>query len=109
MGDTIREVGTDDGVTALYTVFDRADPAVVILHGLARSSRELLPTAQALTGRKVVLIDQRGHGSSIRVPADTSRQAFVADAVHVIETERLGVVDLVSQSTGAHTAMLVAD
>lgn len=97
-----------DGVSVSYTVFHGADPAVVILHGLAGSSREFLPTAQALTGRRVVLIDQRGHGSSTRVPADTSRQAFVDDVVHVIEAEGLGVVDLVGQSMGAHTAMLVA-
>lgn len=104
----IREVGTGDGVTVSYTVLDGADPAVVILHGLAGSSRELLPTAQALTGRKVVLIDQRGHGSSTRAPVDTSRQAFVDDVVQVIEAEGLGVIDLVGQSMGAHTAMLVA-
>jgi pimeloyl-ACP methyl ester carboxylesterase len=108
MGNMIRQIGTEDGVTVSYTVFGGAGPAVVLLHGLAGSSREFLTTAQTLSGRKVVLIDLRGHGLSTRVPADTSRQAFVNDVVRVIETEGLGVVDLVGQSMGAHTAMLVA-
>lgn len=106
MRKIVRETTMDDGVSISYMVFQGADPAVVILHGLAGSSREFLPTAQALRGRRVVLIDQRGHGSSTRIPADTSRQAFVDDVVRVIEAEGLGVVDLVGQSMGAHTAML---
>ncbi|KNC19062.1 alpha/beta hydrolase [Arthrobacter sp. RIT-PI-e] len=103
-----QNVVSDGGVSISYTVLDGAAPAVVILHGLAGSSREFLPTAHALAGRKVVLVDQRGHGSSTRIPADTSRKAFVADVVRVLETEKLVSVDLVGQSMGAHTAMLVA-
>lgn len=103
-----REVRIEDGATISYSVFDGTTPAVVILHGLAGSSREFIPTARALSGRKVILIDQRGHGRSTRVPADTSRAAFVRDVVRVIEAESVGPVDLVGQSMGAHTAMLVA-
>jgi pimeloyl-ACP methyl ester carboxylesterase len=105
-----REVTMDDGVIVSYRVLEGADPAVVILHGLAGSSREFLPTAQALIGigRTVVLIDQRGHGMSTQFPVDVSREAFVSDVVHVISAEGLGPVDLVGQSMGAHTAMLVA-
>lgn len=103
-----QEITVRDGVTISFLVLSGADPAVVIVHGLAGSGREFLPTAHALAGRKVVLIDQRGHGHSTRVPADTSRAAFVNDIVRVIEAEELGSVDLVGQSMGAHTAMLVA-
>ncbi|WP_245979849.1 alpha/beta fold hydrolase [Gryllotalpicola protaetiae] len=91
-----------------YSVFDGDSPAIVILHGLAGSSREFIPTASALSPRQVILIDQRGHGHSTRVPADTSRTAFVEDVVRVIEAESSQPVDLVGQSMGAHTAMLVA-
>jgi pimeloyl-ACP methyl ester carboxylesterase len=104
----IRTVSASDGVNISYSVFDGAGPAVVILHGLAGSSREFVRTAQALAGRKVVLIDQRGHGLSTRLPANTSREAFVADVVQVIEVEESNAVDLVGQSMGGHTAMLVA-
>jgi pimeloyl-ACP methyl ester carboxylesterase len=85
-------------------------PPVLLLHGLAGSSRELLPTADALTDRfRVLLIDQRGHGRSTRRPADLSRSAFVEDVVAVIEHFDLGErVRLVGQSMGAHTAFLTA-
>lgn len=100
------DVGND--ITISYSVFAGAEPAVVILHGLAGSSREFIPTALALSPRRVILIDQRGHGFSTRVPADTSRTAFVNDVVRVIEAESSQRVDLVGQSMGAHTAMLLA-
>ncbi|WP_155856129.1 alpha/beta fold hydrolase [Cellulomonas sp. URHD0024] len=103
-----RTVRVEDGTTIAYSVVDGAEPTVVILHGLAGSSRELVPTAEALSGRRVILVDQRGHGLSTRVPADTSRAAFVGDVVRVIESESSGPVDVVGQSMGAHTAMLVA-
>lgn len=103
-----REVASADGTVVSYDVYAGALPAVVILHGLAGSGREFEPTALALDGREVVLIDQRGHGFSTSKPVDVSRGAFVADVVRVIETEKVGPVDLVGQSMGAHTAMLVA-
>ena len=56
-----------------------ATPAIVILHGLAGSSHEFI-----------------------------SRAAFVNDVVQVIEKEGPQPVDLVGQSMGAPTAMLVA-
>lgn len=83
---------------------------VVLLHGLAGSSRELLATADALTDRfRVLLVDQRGHGRSTRRPVDVSREAFVGDVVAVIEELAPGQrVALVGQSMGAHTAFLTA-
>lgn len=103
-----REVRSDDGTVLSYLVSEGVEPAVVILHGLAGSSREFLPTLHALPDRKVVLLDLRGHGSSTRTPTDLSRAAFVLDVVKVIEAETNRPVDLVGQSMGAHTAMLVA-
>ncbi|WP_425471231.1 alpha/beta fold hydrolase [Xylanimonas allomyrinae] len=81
-------------------VFDGAGPAVVVLHGLAGSASEMVPTAQALEGRKVVLVDLRGHGRSTRRPGDLSREAYVRDVVRVIEREANEPVDLVGQSMG---------
>jgi pimeloyl-ACP methyl ester carboxylesterase len=85
-------------------------PPVVLLHGLAGSSRELLPTADALSDHfRVLLIDQRGHGRSTCRPADLRREAFVGDVVAVIERVLDGQpVRLVGQSMGAHTAFLTA-
>lgn len=108
MDESRRVVRADDGVEISYAVVHGAEPAVVILHGLAGSGRELLPTAHALSGRKVMLVDQRGHGLSTKLPADTSREAFVRDVVAVINREASVPVHLVGHSMGAHTAMLTA-
>lgn len=83
-------------------------PAVFVLHGLAGSRDEFIPTAEALGDHRVVLVDLRGHGRSTRHPVDLSRAAFVADVVAVIESLDAAPVVLVGQSMGAHTAMLVA-
>lgn len=84
-------------------------PVVVLLHGLAGSSRELLPTASALRGYRVLLVDQRGHGLSTRLPDDLSRDAFVSDLVAALEELVPGQrATLVGQSMGAHTAFLAA-
>lgn len=92
-------------------VTDRGEgPPLVLLHGLSGSSRELLPTADALTDAfRVLLVDQRGHGLSTRRPENLSREAFVDDVVTVMEELSYGRhCVLVGQSMGAHTAFLVA-
>ena len=108
MEATTRTVTTADGTEIAALVWPGDGPTVVVLHGLAGSSREFVPTAEALAGHSVVLVDQRGHGRSTRRPADTSRAAFVADVVAVIDALTVPPVVLVGQSMGAHTAMLVA-
>ncbi|WP_370443694.1 alpha/beta fold hydrolase [Cryobacterium sp. M23] len=104
----LRRSVQSEGVTISYLDSGRVGSTVVILHGLAGSATEFIPTAESLSDFRVLLVDQRGHGYSTRVPADTSRAAFVADVVRVIEVEVDGGVSLVGQSMGAHTAMMVA-
>lgn len=97
------------GVTIAVTDLGGDGPVVVLLHGLAGSSRELLPTAHALQKYRVLLVDQRGHGASSRLPDDLSRGAFVGDVVAVLEELAPGRrATLVGQSMGAHTAFLAA-
>jgi len=85
-------------------------PPLVLLHGLAGSSREMRPTGERLRDRfRVLLVDQRGHGASTRRPGDLSREAYVADVVQVIDEYIPGErCVLVGQSMGAHTAFLTA-
>ncbi|GAB2742266.1 alpha/beta fold hydrolase [Streptomyces bullii] len=84
--------------------------SLLLLHGLAGHQGEWDVLASRLTaeGRRVVTYDARGHGESTRVPAATSRDAHVRDAVALIETLFLAPVTLVGQSLGGHTAMLLA-
>jgi pimeloyl-ACP methyl ester carboxylesterase len=85
-------------------------PTVVILHGLAGSAEECLPTAAAIgPGYRFALIDLRGHGHSTLHPDDASREAYVRDVVAVIEQlDAPEGVALLGHSMGAHTAMLAA-
>ena len=104
-----REVMRPGGVSIAVTDLGGDGPVVVLLHGLAGSSRELLPTAHALQGCHVRLVDQRGHGASTRIPDDLSRPAFVRGAGAVVEELVPGRrATLVGQSMGAHTAFLTA-
>ncbi|MFI8522305.1 alpha/beta fold hydrolase [Streptomyces sp. NPDC085481] len=83
---------------------------LVLLHGLAGHAGEWDGLARLLhaDGHRVVAVDQRGHGASERHPADTSRAAYVADVVAVLD--RLGLEQplLVGQSYGGHAALLTA-
>jgi pimeloyl-ACP methyl ester carboxylesterase len=86
------------------------DDVVVLLHGLAGSAREMLPTATALLPEhRVIAVDQRGHGRSTRRPEDVSRRAYAEDVVAVVHELAGGrPVTLAGQSMGGHTAMLTA-
>lgn len=108
-GETYARVVRDEVSLAVTDLGGTGSP-VLLLHGLAGSSRELLPTARALQGSfRVLLMDQRGHGGSTRRPEDLSRDAFVADVVAVIEELVPGQrCTLVGQSMGAHSAFLTA-
>jgi pimeloyl-ACP methyl ester carboxylesterase len=104
-------VRIERGDTSIFVTDSGGEgPPVLLLHGLAGSSRELLPTAAALVDRfRVLLIDQRGHGRSTRRPADLGREAFAGDVVAIVERVLHGEpVRLVGQSMGAHTAFLTA-
>jgi len=58
------------GVEVNYFDAGGDGPPVVILHGLAGSSMEFFPTADALPEFRTLLIDLRGHGLSTRRPGD---------------------------------------
>jgi pimeloyl-ACP methyl ester carboxylesterase len=99
-----------DGVVLSCLDGGTGDGVIVLLHGLAGSGQEMLPTAQALIpDYHVIAMDQRGHGQSTRRPQDLSRRAHVEDVVAVVaEVAAGGPVTVVGQSMGGHTAMLFA-
>jgi len=84
-------------------------PVVVLLHGLAGYALEWGATIAALrSDHRVISVEQRGHGSSTRRPADVSRAAYVADVVAVLDDLGVAQAPVVGQSMGGHTAMLLA-
>ncbi|MFC4040654.1 alpha/beta fold hydrolase [Dactylosporangium siamense] len=97
-----------DNVT-ISALVGGSGPPVVLLHGLAGSAHELVPTATALLDAHTVVVpDQRGHGRSTRHPGDVSRRAYVDDVIAVLDAFTDAPAVLAGQSMGAHTAMLVA-
>ncbi|WP_461172941.1 alpha/beta hydrolase [Arthrobacter sp. Z1-9] len=105
-----QQFALDVGLGVRINYFDTGGNGlpVVILHGLAGSAVEFFETARALPDFRTILVDLRGHGRSTSRPGDLSREAFIADVVHVIESAVHGPAVLVGQSMGGHTAMLVA-
>src|SRR5881396_1060754 len=94
---------------AAYDYGGRGTEVVLLLHGLAGHAREWDDTAAWLTASKrVIALDQRGHGRSERQPSDMSRDAFVSDVVAWMDRLTLEKAVLVGQSLGGHTAFLTA-
>jgi pimeloyl-ACP methyl ester carboxylesterase len=97
------------GVRLTARDFGGHGPGALLLHGLAGTANEWSNTASWLTeSRRVIALDQRGHGRSERRPDDVSRAAYVGDAVALIEQFGLAPVDVIGQSLGGHTAFLLA-
>ncbi|MEU9147352.1 alpha/beta hydrolase [Streptomyces sp. NPDC048349] len=85
-------------------------PAVLLLHGLMGRAFHWSGTARWLgEHRRVIAVDQRGHGQSDRPPhGPYTREAFVADAEAVVEQLGLAPVTLIGHSMGALTAWQLA-
>ncbi|NXY97740.1 alpha/beta hydrolase [Streptomyces sp. BR123] len=94
---------------------DLPAPRVLLLHGLMGRALHWAGTARWLArGRRVVALDQRGHGESDHpatgpdVPVSLGREAFVADAETAVEQLGLAPVTLVGHSMGALTGWQLA-
>ncbi|MCJ0873567.1 alpha/beta fold hydrolase [Streptomyces sp. AP-93] len=92
------------------------EPAALLLHGLMGRAFHWTGTARWLgETRRVVALDQRGHGQSERPPTAGpgssvayGREAFVADAEAAVEQLGLAPVTLIGHSMGALTAWQLA-
>ncbi|HLJ82251.1 MAG TPA: alpha/beta hydrolase, partial [Ktedonobacterales bacterium] len=111
----------EDGMTIVRRFLDVGGPclccvdfggsgsSVLLLHGLAGRGNEWRSTADWLTRRAhVFALDQRGHGISERTPGNYTRDAYVSDAIQVIERLGIAPVILIGQSMGGINAFLVA-
>ena len=111
-----RGVASVDGVTiATYEFGDPDAPPVLMVHGFASSGllnwrnsgwvRDLLRA-----GRRVIAIDQRGHGASTKPPRPDgyTMELLVSDVSHVLDTFALDEVDYVGYSLGARVGWQTA-
>ena len=103
----------NESVEILYRVEGHGEP-LVLLHGFTDNSeawREYGFAAPLLAaGRRLIMIDARGHGRSSRPhdPADYSPRARAADVVAVLDALHLARADVLGYSMGGWTAYCVA-
>lgn len=88
-----------------------AGDAVLLLHGLTATRRYVVHGSRAIerAGRRVVMYDARGHGTSS--PADPTAYDYgelAADAIAVLDHLGIERAALVGQSMGSATAVAVA-
>jgi pimeloyl-ACP methyl ester carboxylesterase len=84
-------------------------PAVVFLHGVSMSGTtyDWLPPEVA-DGRRILRVDQRGHGDSGHAPGGYTIERYGADVVKLIQELAGGRAVLVGQSLGAAVSWWVA-
>jgi pimeloyl-ACP methyl ester carboxylesterase len=108
---------TLNGVTIAYD--DIAPPnaqrTVLLLHGFASNRSEGWKrtgwyTAFERRGTRVIALDQRGHGESMKShePGDYGREKLAADALALLDQLGVGRCDVIGYSMGTRTAMQLA-
>lgn len=102
---------TRDGVRLAFRDLGESSAApVVLLHGLFSGSRswaDFVPRLLA-QGRRVVLLDQRGHGHSDKAVTYTLAD-FEADLLSLLNHLEVGRADLVGHSLGGRVATMFAE
>ncbi|WP_436771311.1 alpha/beta fold hydrolase [Yinghuangia sp. YIM S09857] len=109
------EVGATGGVKLYTEAFgDRADPAVLLIHGAGHSAvawDDEFVARLAAGGRYVVRYDSRDAGRSTASPVgqpDYNLRTLVADAAEVIAALGIGPAHIVAMSQGAAVGQLLA-
>jgi pimeloyl-ACP methyl ester carboxylesterase len=94
----------------IYYATGGAGPAVVLLHGGLGHSGNWGHQVPALieSGRRVVLIDSRGHGRSTRDARPYSYELMASDVLAVMDAAQLDAATLVGWSDGACIALILA-
>ncbi|XP_028322878.1 sn-1-specific diacylglycerol lipase ABHD11 [Gouania willdenowi] len=108
----VRTASSSSPVILTYDVFDgKGDSTpLVFLHGLFGSKSNFHSIAKSLvqrTGRKVLTVDARNHGSSPHNPLLTY-EAMCNDLKHLLTQLRIDKCILIGHSMGGKTAMMTA-
>lgn len=84
-------------------------PVVVVLHGIMGHVREWDPVVESLArcGRRVLAVDQRGHGCSDHAGTYDAR-SMAADVLGVLDAHGVSRADLVGHSMGGMIGMVLA-
>ncbi len=89
--------------------FGGTGTAVLLLHGLCGTADEWVDTAAWLRKtHRVIAFDQRGHGQSTRRPPEVTPDAYINDAMRVLQTFGVTRTVVIGQSMGGRIAFALA-
>lgn len=98
-----------DGARIWYSTFGSGAPVVLLHGGLGHSGNwGYQVPALVASGRRVVVIDSRGHGRSTRDTRPYSYELMAADVLAVMDALGVAKPALVGWSDGACTALVLA-
>jgi pimeloyl-ACP methyl ester carboxylesterase len=103
------QVENGDVTLDVETTGDESAPPLLLMHGITVSRHTWDWFVPSLAERyRVIAFDFRGHGKSGRAPGDYQPQAYVTDAIAVLETLTDGPVLVIGHSLGGRTAAALA-
>lgn len=81
---------------------------VLVLHGAFMSIDAMKPLTDLLTGRPLIVVDQRGHGRTGDLPGPITYEALADDAAAVLADAGVQSADVVGYSMGAGAGLQLA-
>jgi len=81
---------------------------VLVMHGAFMSSDAMQPLTDLLTGRPLIVVDQRGHGRTGDLVGPITYQNLADDAAAVLADAGVAKADVVGYSMGAGAALQLA-
>lgn len=104
-----RAVTTPAGQALTYVEAGPADGApLILLHGYTDNSRSWSLLAPHLGDRRLIMVDQRGHGGSAAPDCCYDPAVMAADVVGLMDVLGIGSADVVGHSMGSLTAAALA-
>jgi len=108
MTPQVKQVDGPAGPLAVWA-WPGGEPATLLLHGVGNYGRYWDAFADAVAGRlRLVAPDARGHGDSARPDDGYAAADFVADAVAVLDAQRIDRALVVGHSMGGYHATMLA-
>lgn len=91
-----------------YVVYGEGAP-VVLLHGGLSNKLSWFSQLPSLvkSGRKIILLETRGHGKSTRGKLDFSYQLYARDVICVLDRLDIQAADIIGWSDGGNTALVI--
>ncbi|MEJ6790555.1 alpha/beta hydrolase [Brevundimonas sp. BR2-1] len=107
---TDRAVAVEGGQIRYQVIGDLTSgkTPVLVLHGAFMSIDAMKPLTDRLTGRPLIVVDQRGHGRTGDLPGPITYEALADDAAAVLADAGVGTADVVGYSMGAGAALQLA-